>query len=361
MAKKSATRRSKPQSRLRVGLVGCGGISHVHFTGWERLHPQCEVVAICDILPEALERRGTEFEVPRKAWYTDHRDMLEKADIDAVDVCVPNGTHAEISINALKAGKHVVCEKPLAPTPDEIRSMIQARDESGKILMTAQHQRFIRSSQNLKAYLDTGVLGELYYCRAHFLRRRFLPVRPSFITKCESGGGPCIDIGVHILDLALHFMGFPNPVSVTGITPCKLGKRTDIRGWWGEWDRERMSVEDFAAGFVRFDNGAALSIECSWLLNIKEREYQRIVLCGTRAGAEWPELTVHGETAGSLTDTRLAFPDDRVDGHHTELLEFALAAMKGEPSPVPPEESLVVMRILDGLYRSYEAGREVEV
>ncbi len=356
-----AKQRPKSQPRLKVGLVGCGGISHVHFTGWDRLYPQCEVTAICDILPEALERRGTEFEVPRDQWYPTHQDMLKNADIDAVDVCVPNGAHAEISINALKAGKHVICEKPLAPTPDEIRRMIKARDESGKVLMTAQHQRFLRSSQNLKAYLDTGALGDVYYCRAHFLRRRNLPVRPSFITKSDSGGGPCIDIGVHILDLALHFMGFPEPVTVTGITPCKLGKRTDIRGWWGEWDRERMSVEDFAAGFVRFANGAALSLECSWLLNIKEREYQRIVLCGLEAGAEWPELTVHGEEAGCLTDTKLSFPDDRVDGHHTELLEFALAALKGQPSPVPPEESLIVMRILNGLYRSYETGREVEV
>jgi len=353
--------RSESGPKLKVGLVGCGGISHVHLTGWDRLYPECEVTALCDILPEALERRGTEFDIPKDQWYLDHREMLEKADIDAVDVCVPNGVHAEISINALRAGKHVICEKPLAPTPDEIRKMIAARDESGKILMTAQHQRFMRSSEHLKAYLDTGALGEVYYCRAHYLRRRFLPVRPSFIRKSESGGGPCIDIGVHILDLALHFMGFPEPVTVTGVTPCKLGKRSDIRGWWGEWDRERMDVEDFAAGFVRFENGAALSLECSWLLNIQERQYQRITLCGTEAGAEWPALTVHGEKAGNLTDVKLSFPDDRVDGHHTELVAFAAAVLKGDPSPVPPEESLIVMRILDGLYRSYETGGEVRV
>jgi predicted dehydrogenase len=341
--------------------VGCGGISHVHFTGWDRLYPECEVVAICDILDDALERRGSEFEIPRDQWYLDHQDMLRNADIDAVDICVPNGAHAEIAINALNAGKHVICEKPLAPTPDEIRRMIAARDNAGKILMTAQHQRFMRNSQSMRAYLDTGALGDVYYTRAHFLRRRFIPARPSFIQKEKSGGGPCIDIGVHILDLALHFMDFPEPVSVTGITPCKLGKRTDIRGWWGEWDRDIMNVEDFAAGFVRFADGQALSLECSWLLNIKEREYQRITLCGTEAGAEWPALTVHGETAGCLTDSQLAFRDDRADGHHTELVAFARAILKGEPSPVPPEESIIVMRILDGLYKSYQTGQEVKI
>ena len=351
--------------KLRVGLAGCGGISGVHLSGWDNMHPDCEVVALCDIKEEALKFRGEQYKVPADQWYSDHRDMFEKADIDAVDVCTPNRVHAEISINALKAGKHVICEKPLAPTPDEIRRMIAARDEAGKILMTAQHQPFMRSSQHLKAYIDTGALGEVYYARAHFLRRRFIPGHrakgKSFICKEYSGGGPCIDIGVHILDLALHFMGYPEPVSVSGITPCKLGKREDIRGWWGEWDRDIMDVEDFAAGFVRFKNGAALSLECSWLLNIREKEYQKITLCGTEAGAEWPQLTVHGETAGSVTDTQLTFPDDRMDGHHVELDAFADAVFDGMPSPVPPEQSLNVQRILDGLYRSYEAGREVEV
>ena len=352
---------SGSEAKLKVGLVGCGGISGVHFRGWDRLYPECEIVAICDILPAALQRRGEEFEIPREAWYDDHLRMLEEADIDAVDVCVPNGAHAEIAVHALEAGKHVLCEKPLAPTPAEIRRMIAARDAAGKLLMTAQHQRFLRSSQHLRAYLEAKSLGEIYYCRAHFLRRRFIPARPSFIDKEQSGGGPCIDIGVHILDLALHFLGFPEPVSVSGITPCRLGKRPDVTGWWGDWDREAMNVEDFAVGLVRFDNGAALSLECSWLLNIKEREYQRIVLCGTEAGAEWPALTIHGEVAGCLTDEQISFPDDRVDGHLTEILEFAKAILQGNPSPVPPEESLIVMRILDGLYRSYEAGREVSV
>ena len=348
-------------AKLKVGLVGCGGISRVHFMGWERLYPECEIVAICDILDEALERRGTEFEIPREQWYLDHKDMLRKADIDAVDVCVPNGAHAEISINALNAGKHVICEKPLAPSPDEIIRMIRARDDAGKILMTAQHQRFMRNSQALKDYLDNNSLGDIYYTRAHFLRRRNIPARPSFIQKAASGGGPCIDIGVHILDLALHFMGFPEPVSVTGVTPLKLGKRTDIRGLWGEWDRDLMDVEDFAAGFVRFANGEALSLECSWLLNIKEREYQRIVLCGTEAGAEWPALTVHGESTGSLVDSQLTFRDDRADGHHTEILQFARAIFREEASPVPPEQSLIAMRILDGLYRSHISGGEVTI
>ena len=122
-----------------------------------------------------------------------------------------------------------------------------------------------------------------------------------------------------MLDLALLLMGHPEPVSVSAITPQKLAKRNDIRGWWGEWDRKKITVEDFAAGFVRFKNGAALTLECSWLLNIKEQETQKITLMGTEAGAEWPELTIHGESAGSTTDTQLKYPDDHLGGHQREI------------------------------------------
>jgi predicted dehydrogenase len=350
--------------KLRVGLVGCGGISGVHFPGWKKLNPDCQIVAICDIAPEAMRNRGTEFEIPRDQWYADHRDMLKKAKIDAVDICVPNGFHAEIAINALKSGRHVICEKPLAPTPAEVRRMIAARNKARKLLMTAQHMRFQRNSQNLKAYLDTGALGDVYYARVQALRRRLIPGWGgglSFIDKKRSGGGPCIDIGVHVLDLTMHLMGHPEPVSVSGYTPCKLGKRKDIRGFWGDWERDKMTVEDFAVGFVRFKNGACLTLECSWLLNIKESELLRIFLCGTEAGAEWPALTVFGEKAGCITDTQLAFPDDKAPAHHTELEAFSQAILRGKSSPVPPEQSLNVMRILDGLYRSHAAGKEVKV
>ena len=353
---------SKP--RLKVGLVGCGGISSVHLAGWKKLNPDCRVTALCDIAPAAMQNRGAEYEIPKDQWYADHRDLLKHADVDAVDICVPNGAHAEIAIHSLKAGKHVICEKPLAPTPAEIRRMIAARDRSKRLLMTAQHQRFQRSSQNLKAYIDTGALGDIYYARVQAIRRRLIPGWGgglSFIDKKRSGGGPCIDIGVHVLDLTMHLMDHPEPVSVSGYAPCKLGKRTDIRGFWGDWDRDKMTVEDFAVGFVRFQNGAALTLECSWLLNIKESELLRIQLCGTEAGAEWPALTVYGEKAGCITDTQLAFPDDKAQPHHTELAAFSEAILRRKASPVPPEQSLNVMRILDGLYRSHALGREVRV
>jgi predicted dehydrogenase len=349
--------------KLRVGLIGCGGISGVHIDGWKRLAPDFQIVACADPIEDRRNQRGELVGVPAKQRFPYLADMLKAGvELDAVDICTNNGAHAPVAIEALNAGLHVICEKPLATSPKEVRDMMAARDRSkGKLLMTAQHMRFLSSSEHLKAYLDTGALGDVYYARAHFMRRRYLPTRIGFIDKTISGGGPTIDIGVHILDLALHLMGYPEPVCVTAITPQKLAKRKDIRGWWGEWDRDKITVEDFAAGFVRFKNGAALSLECSWLANIREPEYQKITLMGTDAGAEWPELTVHGETAGSTTDIKLAYADDNLGGHQKEIAAFADAVLNKKPSPVPTEQSLNVIRILHGLYRSNESGREVEV
>ena len=351
------------ETKLRVGLIGCGGISSIHLDGWKRLHPTAKIVAVADPIEERRNQRGEQAGVPAELRFPYLSDLLKAGvKLDAIDICANNVAHAPVSIEALNAGLHVLCEKPLAMTPDQVRDMIAARDRAkNKILMTAQHMRFQTNSLQLKQYLDTGVLGEVYYARAQFLRRRFLPGRIGFITKSISGGGPVIDIGVHILDLTLHLMGQPEPVSVTGIAPQKLAKRPDVRGWWGDWDREKIDVEDFAAGFVRFKNGAALTLECSWLTNIKEQETTKITLMGTDAGAEWPECTIHGEAAGSVTDTTLTYPDDKVGGHQKEIAAFTDAVLNGKPSPVPTEQSLNVIRILDGLYRSYESGKEVTV
>jgi predicted dehydrogenase len=349
--------------KLRVGLIGCGGISGVHIDGWKRLNPDCQIVACADPIEDRRNNRGDQIGLPKEMRFPYLKDMLAAGvKLDAIDICANNAAHAPEAILGLDSGLHVLCEKPLAMNPQQVKDMIAARDRAkNRILMTAQHMRFENRSVRLKEYLKSGCLGEVYYARAHFLRRRFLPARIGFIDKTISGGGPTIDIGVHILDLTLHLMGHPEPVSVSGITPQKLAKRQDIRGWWGEWDRDKITVEDFAAGFIRFKNGAALSLECSWLANIKEPETTSITLMGTDAGCQWPDLEIFGEEAGSTTDIKLQFSDDKVGGHQKEIAAFSQAILAGAPSPVPAEQSLNVIRILDGLYRSSETGKEVTV
>src|SRR5471030_1253128 len=189
--------------KLKVGVIGVGGIAATHFPGWKN-SPHAELIAVSDLDTATATRVGAEQGI--KLVYEKAEDLIANKDIDIVDVCTPNAYHAPLSIRALEAGKHVICEKPLAPTPADIKNMIAARNKSGKLLMTAQHFRFNGAAKSLKAEIDTGTLGEIYHARSWMLRRAGAPMRPGFIMKKHSGGGPCIDIGVHILDLTLWLM-----------------------------------------------------------------------------------------------------------------------------------------------------------
>ncbi len=346
---------------LRVGVVGVGGIARTHNPGWVTLQNEgkVELAAFCDTNEEIVTAQAAAFGVERT--YTDFRKMLKSERLDIVDICTPNAFHCPLTCAALKAGAHVICEKPMAPNVREARRMAKTAKETGLNLMIAQHMRWMEAAKTLKRVCDDGALGEVYYARAQALRRRFLPARASFYTKAVSGGGPMIDIGVHILDLAYWLMGCPEPVSVSGMAACKLGKRKDIKGLWGEWDRDKFEVEDFAVGLVRFADGSMLTLETSWLANMKEKERMAIQLYGTEGGAAYPENQVFTEKNRVLMDVDLEKPDQKERPHHQELRAFVDALRAGKPSPIPPEQSVNVIRMLEGVYRSQDAGREVSV
>jgi predicted dehydrogenase len=346
---------------LRVGVIGVGGIAKTHFPGW-RESPDAEMIAFGDIAPDVLKRIGEEQGIDRL--YDTGYDLIADRDIDIVDICVPNRYHAPLAIAALNAGKHVICEKPLAPTPAEIHDMIRARDASGKLLMTAQHFRFQGSAKALKAEIEDGLLGHVYHARSWMLRRQAAPTRPGFIMKEHSGGGPCIDIGVHILDLTLWMMGNPKPVSVTGVSQTKLAKQPgSFSIWGGAIPREDFDVEDFAAAFVRFENGATLVLEVSWLLHHKTTgEDMQMWLYGDKAGAHWPsnEILWSNNATQQQMNMQLVRAESG-EPHAKECVVFADAVANRKPSPVPAEASLDVIGILDALYRSAETGREVRL
>jgi predicted dehydrogenase len=344
--------------KIRVGVVGVGpgGIgSDQHLPGWSKV-PFTEVVALADISPDNLARAGAQF--PNAIRLADWREMVALDSLDVIDICTPNRTHAEIALAALHTGKHVLCEKPLATTSGEILQLQKAAKQSGRLLMTAQHLRFEPVCLQLKKLVDDGALGDVYYARAQWLRRRFVPARATFIERRLSGGGPGFDIGVHVLDLGYWFMGAPQPVSVTATTAAKLAHRTDLGGGWGDWDRAKFDVEDFAAGFIRFNNGAVLVLEASWLLFQPEPEVVRLQCCGTNGGLMWPDGVIVSETDRIPWDKHLR-DKSGTPAHHEAIRRFALAVRDDKPSPVPVEETLNVIRILEGLYRSAETKREV--
>jgi predicted dehydrogenase len=351
----------QPQPHLNVGVIGVGGIAKSHMPGWEA-SPHTQVTAGADLSAAALDVWGEKHRV--KQLHQDPQKLIDDPEIHVIDVCTPSAYHADLSIKALKSGKHVICEKPLAISTDEIRRMIAARDESGKLLMTAQHERYQPHSQAMKAEVETGRFGEIYHARSWYLRRFGIPARPGFIYKKHAGGGPCIDIGVHCLDLTLWLMDFPKPVSVSGVARRKLADQPGaFSGWGGTPVPPDIDVEDFAAAFVRFDNGASLILETSWMLHHKPENDFRIWLYGTKAGATVPDGNIHrtDNDIKQVYDEQLTFQPRAMEAHAAECFAFARAIADGLPSPVPPEQSLIVQTILNGLYESQETGREVSL
>lgn len=346
-----------------IAIIGTGYIGQgAHLPAYRKMQDEglVRIVALCDTNTEVLAAASEKFGVAQT--FTDYHQMLVMEEIEAVDICTPNYLHKQPVVDSFQAGKHVICEKPLAINAQEGAEMVAAGHAAGKQFQVALNMRFGSGAQAVKRFIDDGKLGELYYARAHALRRRGIPGWGLFTQKDKQGGGPLIDIGVHILDLTLWLMGYPEPVSVTGQTYAKFGPREDVLGLMGQWDPKTFTVEDFAAGFVRFQNGATLSLESSFAANIAENQFHTTLL-GTEGGAHLDpsndsKTRVFREESGALTDTSPVFLP-KIGTHEAELRAFIQALTDDTPVPVPGEQGLMVTRILDGLYKSAETGREV--
>jgi predicted dehydrogenase len=343
---------------LRVAVLGTGAIARSkHLPAWSKL-PEFQIAGLADASPVSLAAVPAEFQIERRV--TDYRDLLDDKSIDVVDICVPSALHAEVAIAALEAGKHVLCEKPMATSRDDAAAMLAAARASGKKLMVAQHMRFEPSVLQLRTYLEHNPPGDVYYTRAQWLRRRRLPARPGFTDKRLSGGGALYDLGVHLLDLSWWLVGCPTPTSVSGVTFNRLARRSDIGSEWGTWEPTTIDVEDFASGLVRFAGGSAISLEVSWLGFQPEGEFWRLQMYGTRSGVTWPEGVIVGEDNLIPWDLKLAEATGELAHHHV-IRQFARAVVEDKPVPIPPEQSANIIAMLDGLYASSASGREAAI
>lgn len=348
-----------------IALIGAGGIAQkVHLPAYKMLQEEGKVriVAVCDNNEETAKAAAEKFDVPNV--FTDYREMLAMPEVDAVDVCTPNYLHKQPVLDSFAAGKHVLCEKPLAINATEGAEMVAAGHAAGKKFQIALNMRFGSGPQAVKRFIDDGKIGEIYYARAHALRRRGIPGWGVFTQKDKQGGGPLIDIGVHILDLTLWLMGYPKPVSTTGQTYAKFGKREGVIGLMGQWDPKIFTVEDFAAGFIRFENGATLTLESSFAANLAENQFHTSVF-GTEGGAYLDPFNdsntrIYREESGTLTDTTPVFLP-KIETYGAEIRAFVQAILDNTAVPVPGEQGLIVTRILDALYESSETGREVHM
>jgi len=316
-----------------------------------------EMVAVCDRVKASAQAAAKEFEVPRVC--ARPRDLLAMEEIDAVDICTPNAYHAPLAIAALEAGKHVVVEKPMSVTAAEGKAMVAAARKAKKKLMVSLNNRFGPNAQALKGFVAAGRLGRVYFARALCTRRRGIPSWGVFTSKKESGGGPLLDLGVHILDLTLWAMGLPEPVSVSGLTWAEIGMRKPPKTGW-QWDPKKFEVEDMAAALIRFKGNVAVMLESSWAANIPGGGEFNAVLVGTEAGAQLSPLKLFGEYDGYVADIEPEMPRDE-GSHYLCLRGFIEAIRKDRAVPIPGEEALITTRILDAVYKSAQRGKEVPV
>lgn len=353
------------KQKLRFGIVGTGGIFQWAHLPALKDHPEVEIVALCDIVPEKAEKFAKDLGV--KHILKDYRDLV-KLDLDVVDVCTPNLYHSEIVVAALNAGKNAFTEKPDAISPEEAQKMADAAKKSGKLLMAMRNNRYNPVSQFTKKFIDAGSMGEIYTGRCGWTRRRGIPGKGGwFTTKALSGGGPLIDLGVHMIDLATWLMGNPKPVAVSGMTYRKFadsGESDSIHSNFGEKKADgTFDVEDLAIGFIRFANGASLQVEVSWASNIAE-EKSFVELRGTKAGVaieSGDKCTLFTEMHGLLTDITPRPPRNPISGH-TAYLHHYIDCLQGRAKPtIVPEDGVNMIKILTALYRSAAEGNEIRL
>jgi len=344
--------------KLRVGFVGTGGIAQsTHIPGWQQLG-EVEIVALCDVNQATAAKAAALTGVAKKNVFADYHEMLEKVELDILDVCTPNSYHKAPTVAGLNAGCHVIVEKPVATSVSEVEEMIAAKNRAKKLLMVAQSMRFTGEGLAARRFVEQGGMGRIYWAQAELLRPRGVPAWGAFISKEQSEGGPCYDLAVHVLDLCLHLMDFPEPVSVSAGIWLEISNQPSIM----RHDPKKFTVPDeLAAGFIRFADGACISLATSWAVNAPAGTH-KILLAGTRAGLSSPPLTIVREEYGMLTNaTPQVLPESGIKSHHEEIRQFAEAIRTGGPSPVPPEQALITQRILDGIYASAAKGREVKV
>ena len=348
----------KGKDVINVGIVGAGGIAQgAHMPGYQAVSGT-KVIAVFDVVEERAEQFAKRYDIPYV--FTDYKDLAAMDELDAISVCTPNNFHAGPTIAALEAGKHVLCEKPIAGNARDGQAMVDAAKKSKKILQIGLHQRFQPDSQLLKKFIESGELGQIYYFRAVAMRRRGIPSWGAFVQKKMSGGGPLVDIGVHILDLMIWLAGCPKPVAAAGHAYTMIGNRKDVAtGDWGPWDVDNYDVEDFAVGYMKFEGDMTATLETSWAANFGNPGPSFIL--GDRGGAQLSPLQIYQDKHGSLMDVTPQVPRAHEDPHTTEIKAFIKAIREGSPSPVPGEEALEITKIFDAIYKSTKTGTMVSI
>ncbi|MEA4833406.1 Glucose--fructose oxidoreductase [bioreactor metagenome] len=351
--------------KLRIGIIGSGGISACHTHGYSLL-PNCQVVACCDINEAKAAAYAQNYNIP--AYYTDYNEMLAKEKLDAVSVTTWNAAHMPASVAALNAGVNVLCEKPMAMNSAEAQLMADTAKKNNKLLQIGFVMRYNNTTEVMENLKRDGALGDIYYAKATYLRRNGCP-GGWFGDKSYAGGGPLIDLGVHVMDIVRYLGGLPKPVSAYGATFNNLGRNracNSIPTFGYERDNNapsdcKYSVEDFATAMIRFDNGLVLSVEASFNLNIKE-DVAYYELFGTKAGLKVGDtLEMYTQMNDYFVDVKpYALPkNDFTGAFNAEIAHFIDCVANGTKCKAPAEDGVILMKMIDAIYESAKTGHEV--
>jgi len=362
--------------KLKFGIIGCGGIANQkHLPALAKLADQVELVAFCDTIIERAEAAAAEYGVADALVTEDYKEVVKQADIDVIHVLTPNISHSFITVDALESGKHVMCEKPMAINYEEAKKMLEAVERTGKKLTIGYQNRFRADSLATYDACSKGELGEIYFAKAHAVRRKGVPTWGVFPDKEKQGGGPLIDIGTHALDLTLWYMNNYKPKMVLGSTYQKL-KDNPMANMFGPWEPESFETEDSAFGLIKMENGATIFLEAAWALNMINPKEAQVTLCGTEGGAEMfgkafldQGYVVFNKAAhNQLEQTQpsdaggvFGFEGSSLEQKDAEAKQWVEAILNDTEPLVKPEQAIVVTQILEAIYKSAETGKVVEL
>lgn len=346
------------KDKIRIGIIGAGNIAqNAHLPSYLKLN-DVEITAVCDVNEMRVKEVSNKYGI--KHAFTDYRDLLSIGEIDAVSICTGNNFHQPIAVAAANAGKHILCEKPMAMNVEEAKSMLDAKEKNNIIFMMGFVNRFRADSKVIKTFYDAGKFGEIYSAKAVLLRRRGTPLG-WFTNLSKSGGGPVIDIGVHAIDLAWYLMGKPKPVSVSAVTYHKFGDyKTKGVSRWVAFDTEDIvfETEDSASGLIRFENGASMIFEVSWAINTKS-EGMHTQIFGSKAGARTSPLVIYGEEENYLLDSEPVVEEE--NAFDNEISHFIDCIREGKQPIASAEDGYFVQKMLNGIYDSAKLGKEIEI
>lgn len=354
---------------VKIGIIGCGGIANGKHMPSLKQVDGVEMVAFCDLVVEKAQKAAMEYGTSDAKVYTDYRELLKDPEIEVVHILTPNRSHADITIDALHAGKHVMCEKPMAKTAADAKRMLNAARETGKKLTIGYQHRQKAASQYAKQMINGGELGDIYYANCYAIRRRGTPNWGVFLNEYEQGGGPIIDIATHSLDLTLYLMDNYEPAMVLGKTHKAL-EHPEAGNIWGDNGVSTTPLEEAACAIIVMKNGATIMLETSWALNtdlpIKEGSCR---LCGSRAGLSIinDELKINSvamdravDSTVSLSSGGVAFYSGASSTPPVNEARNWIASIVNDTSPVVlPEQAYVVSQILEAIYTSSKTGKAV--